>query len=430
MLQGHTLFGLTAAGNTFVVASRPDIASPANPVATARTTGSRAAGSTDAQITAHDFYVTCMGFPDHACPPGVDIEMALELFSARTALVGLGYPEPRLPVRSQQIGTDEHVLVGDGYQVFLVPENDEDCWSEGLDDGAGGIYYPILGQLSVCLPFDHTSLGDYASVADHEYFHAEQFAFPNVYANGDQTALIEGTAAMAGFSIHEPELHRDPQFDLHPLNVDMLSPDYPDPAYQSQDLWVFIGRQAGLGLEYLLPVFTAGARRFQISSALPSGDLHTAYFDMATSNVFEKHETYDGVLSSNCEAEAGLFLPAQIPDLSELSEGDLGPLTSQMIRMTFRDFPLVHISNASGDSNIDFNVYQQGNCSPLPDVFRGEDGSFYEIVLVNTSFNSSAHFKVSIEKTFWYHIGSTVNAQALRGRANSEGSQDARELER
>jgi len=33
-----------------------------------------------------------------------------------------------------------------------------------------------------------------------------------------------------------------------------------------------------------------------------------------------------------------------------------------------------------------------------PDVFRGEAGSFYEIVLVNTSFNSSAHFKVSIEK--------------------------------
>jgi hypothetical protein len=120
---------------------------------------------------------------------------------------------------------------------------------------------------------------------------------------------------------------------------------------------------------------------------------------MATSNVFEKHETYDGVLSSDCEAEADLFLPAQIPELSELSEGDLGPLTSQMIRMTFHDFPLVHISNASGDSNIDFNIYQQGSCSPLPDVFRGQDGSFYGIVLVNTSFNSSAHFKVNIEVT-------------------------------
>jgi hypothetical protein len=217
-----TLFGLTAAGNTFVVASRPDIASPANPVATAR-----AARSADAEMTAHDFYVTCMGFPDHACPRGVDIELALELFSARTALVGLGYPEPRLPVRSQQIGTAEHVLVGDGYQVFLVPENDEDCWSEGLDDGAGGIYYPILGQLVVCLPFDHTSLGDYDSVADHEYFHAEQFAFPNVYANGDQTALIEGTAAMAGFSIHEPELHRNPQFKLHPSTSTSCRPTIP-----------------------------------------------------------------------------------------------------------------------------------------------------------------------------------------------------------
>jgi hypothetical protein len=388
-----TLFGLTAAGNTFVVASRPDIASPANPVETAR-----AARSAHATMTAHDFYVTCIGFPDDACPPGVDIELALELFNARTELIGLGYPEPRLPVRASQIGTGEHVLVGEGYQVFLVPENSAYCWSEALGDGAGGIYYPILGQLFVCLPFDHTSLGDYASVADHEYFHSEQFAFPSVYAHRDQAALIEGTASMAGVSIHEPVLHRDRDFQLHPLDVNILSPDYPDLPYQSQDLWVFIGNQAKLGLEYLIPVFKAGALPSQISSALPGGDdLHTAYFKMATSNAFEKHETYDDVLDSKCVAEFDLF--TKVPNLSELSEGDLAPLSSQMIGLQFFDFPRVRISNTSGDSNIDFNVYEQQNCAPLPDQFQALDGSFYYILLVNTSFDSTAHFKVKLEKT-------------------------------
>jgi len=58
------------------------------------------------------------------------------------------------------------------------------------------------------------------------------------------------------------------------------------------------------------------------------------------------------------------------------------------------------VQNISGDSNIHYKVYKQNDCGPVPGGPRGVDpamaGAFFYIVLANTGFTSSAHYKLQL----------------------------------
>jgi hypothetical protein len=180
----------------------------------------------------------------------------------------------------------------------------------------------------------------------------------------------------------------------------MLASDYPT-VYLSQDLWVYIGRQAGAGLEYLIPVFSSAMTTSAISEALPNGNLRESYFSMATSNLMEKHELYDDFLLPSCVFESFIFLtdPLDTWDLEEPPPGgDLAPLTVHAFQRTFFDFPLLHAANVSGDPNIRLAVYEEGSCERKPDPFRALDGKQYYFVFVNSSFDQAAHWQVSVQR--------------------------------
>jgi hypothetical protein len=392
-----TLQALSVAGHTFTLAARPDVASGS--VAVARL---RDRSATDITMLGHDFNVGCLGYTEHQCPGSSQVEMALELASARTAMLDRGFPEPRLALDVAEVDTTH--VVARGYNVWLAAEGSEFCYVEG--DDVGGVYHPDFAQLFVCLPAGATSLGAYDQVADHEYFHALQFAYGNVLANWAagtiEQFLIEGSAAVAGGSTHAISPRRDLDFAMHVLDVEMRS-TADEHEYEAQDLWVYLGRRAGLGIEYLIPMLDAGATIDAINQHLPGGDLHRRYFDYVANNVFEGPETYDGLLVADCTIQSGMFKdnvgswiqPAPVP------EGDLPPLTARAIFLQWVDpQPGTLVQNISGDSNIHYTVYKQNDCGPVPEGPRRVDpamaGAFFYIVLANTGFTSSAHYKLQL----------------------------------
>jgi hypothetical protein len=169
--------------------------------------------------------------------------------------------------------------------------------------------------------------------------------------------------------------------------------------YASQDLWVYIGRAVGAGLEYLIPVFSSEMTTSAISEAVPNGNLRESYFSMATNNLIEKHELYD-FLPPDCVFESFIFFtdPLDTWDPEEPPPGgDLAPLTVHAFQRTFADFPFVHASNVSGDPNIRLAIYEEGSCERKPDNFRALDGKQYYFVFVNSSFDQAAHWQVGLQ---------------------------------
>ena len=387
-----TLRRIPTTGSVFVIATSPGVTTREN----SATGGSL--GVTHIAMLAHDFYVNCWGFPNDECPGTTQAEMALEMADARRILLDAGYPEPALELELKEIGIMEARVVGIGYVVNVVPDGHDKCFVR--DEIQGGVYYDDDSSLWVCLQEGTTTLP--TSAADHELFHSVQFAFPNVAGSG-QTSLIEGSAAVAMASIHEIGLHRVMDVPaiapMHLLDTEMLTRDYPI-VYRSQDLWVYIGRVAGAGLEYLVPVFESDMTTNGISSATPGGDLKQSYFDMAMNNLIEKHELYDDFLQHDCVFDSFIFFNDPL-DTWELTEpppgGDLAPLTTTAFQRQFFDFPFVHASNSSGDPNIRLAIYEEGSCERLPDNFRALDGKQYYFVFVNTSLDQTAHWQVDVK---------------------------------
>jgi len=87
--------------------------------------------------------------------------------------------------------------------------------------------------------------------------------------------------------------------------------------------------------------------------------------------------------------------PAPVP------EGDLPPLSARAIFLQWLDpQPGTLVQNVAGDSNIHYKVYKQNDCDPVPEGARRVNpaaaGSFFYIVLANTGFTSSAHYKLHL----------------------------------
>jgi hypothetical protein len=178
----------------------------------------------------------------------------------------------------------------------------------------------------------------------HELFHAIQHSYVNVREadrDGDWKWTIEGTAA----SVQNPagSLTRALKWPSRPIDQSMVDEsDYTE--YETQDFWVYFGRQRGLGREYLKGMFENGVDTYD-ADLLFAKDYQTLlgleYWAWTKNQAIEKTFDYDGQLLNPCHIETALIGTPQVliyppVDASPVVEGVLDRLTSAVVKIEFR----------------------------------------------------------------------------------------------
>jgi hypothetical protein len=282
---------------------------------------------TDTSEVAHAFHVTCRGL---RCDSALTDEVEALLTTALTELKAMHYPSPRLSQHLER--TSPHHFVVDGYNVYLVPVEDEACSTNRADPDAShaqGLYSPPERVIYLCMQHVGLQLSDgQRTTLIHEYFHATQHAFDETDAHPDEAWLIEGTAAAAELSyLNDHHMYRNPttitvsgrtdERSWHPIDIGLRSEEEHH-EYEAQDFWVFAGEHQSQDMGWLIRIFDAGATIDAIEASLTGPSLADLYWAWVKNQLMAKTVDYshpadlagrvggedDGGLGPRCQMNA------------------------------------------------------------------------------------------------------------------------------
>jgi hypothetical protein len=358
------------------------------------------------------------------CGPTDEASAATAFQSVHDAMAALGFKSPRLYRRFLTIGLLPPRIEYGPYKLRLRPCSMTAPVSLGLYDA-------VKQEIWVCI--DHNGFGPAADdVLRHEYFHAIQYAYGNVYAAAqDKTRtqwerllwFIEGQATAAAFS--GTHMARETAPPVRVIDFSLLDDkDLPGRRtalleYRAQDFWVYLGRRLGRGLDYLIPFLEEGplpadvdeTLRDEIGSAdLP--DLGTAFWEWSKNQVYEKTlDLGNQVLGPSCEfnidvttADGLVYDPHNLPPSS--SPYPLNPLASRVVKVMFEApasyTAYVQVQSPSPDVRV--KAYEDGkpDCQREPesretrvDIQQGTPKSFY-VLFSNTGFSQAVEAQISV----------------------------------
>ena len=178
---------------------------------------------------------------------------------------------------------------------------------------------------------------------------------------------------------------------LHPINVGLLATHYLHEdgsdwiEYRAQDFWVYFGLKAGLGLDYLMPLFDRGAGP-EAADAFFAQEHQTSlgaeYWSWVKNQAMEKTIDFGGRLTDPCRIQADVIgTPKQLLypplDAPPWVEGSLPRLTSEVVRIIFSGENLgqttvrAEVTEGTLDQ-LSYKVYVDGEagCSELADDAR------------------------------------------------------------
>jgi len=265
----------------------------------------------------------------------------------------------------------------------------------------------------------------------HEYFHATQYAYPNVLADyrsgAEKGWIIEGTAEAAIGSYFGTEMARSDDYPLRRIDIPLES-EADDHEYEVQDFWVYLGRRLNQGLDYLIPFFEAGSTTADVDSVLRATyglELGKVYWDYVKNQLMVEEDIViademSGACSLVDEAyqggpvELSRFGGAEYETETDIASGTLGPYESRYINLAFDaevDLELWHNlwertwegfyrADDESSSPTQYKAYKRNgpNCSPSiygRDSFEQEEGALYDIVVTNLT-NQTKDYEVYI----------------------------------
>jgi hypothetical protein len=392
-----TLSALKPSGLTVVLVSNPIY----EPIPTATAALALTA------VLPKSFSVSCHDAFTYACTPANKDWVRDELERAYVDFVTtLGFMPPALNSHYGEFtGSLQQARLGIAEVYYNILIRDGPC-----RDNGGGEYDAGTEVLVICLKPNVAPGITETETVRHEFFHAIQYAYPNLALDWDAPNvdwLIEGTATAAERS--SSPLKRRIAETRHPITV-MLT-DFEN-RYRAQDFWVYTFLTRRQSIAYLRPIFEAGGTPEKIYSALALGD---AYWAWIKNQAFEKTERAidyeedgnDGFQYPTCVLEHSLVDPPlgmYYPTERQI-KGRLTPLTSAVVAITFEQ-PAQGVSvwaqTKYMSSDLRYKVYDQEGQANCAGVRDGERTLFINtpavryVVVSNVSATDTLDFVVGV----------------------------------
>jgi hypothetical protein len=306
-----------------------------------------------------------------------------------------------------------------GYTAYIEPHDYGFCQS----DNAGGYFNREEGRLVLCL---NPAVGldpDYVQILIHEYFHATEYGYSEVYTDyedgKDKDWIIEGMAKAAEESYFGTDMVRSTVggtwVELHKVDRSMASENGLD-AYFAQDYWVLYGQMFGRGMEYFKEILVEGATTEDVATALGDGKRLETYWDWAKNQAMEKGLDFNGALGTSCNLETQVvdqinLFPFQW-DSYGFHDVILDPLTSVVVQVTFDlnydfaagvVFPTDPAQLPDADQALRYKFYQEGEagCEAVPDSDRVyldvSTGDTYYVLISNIDKDDTFLYTVYFE---------------------------------
>ena len=393
------------------------------------------------------FEVTCIGFSltDVDCTDSLKTAIEVELEDSYNTYTGLGFPEPRLQKEDGifQVELRPYYDFGDSDNDSAVCETEPDPNKYNF----GGLYEAEGKTIIVCIP-EEGATDDVLNLVRHEYFHATQYAYSAVLNGTNDDWVTESTAEAAVES--SGTMTRDATRSLRVLEAPLTKGESGSLEYNAQDFWVYVGREWGLGLDFLIDLFQRGASTSDVDAALqadwPGGmTLGDAYWEFARSQAFEYNvEIVDNpiTLRDKCEWDPDVIGLEEIvyryPSPPDEQTFTLEPLSSKMFKLAFNPLPDAaymagYDVRSPGGSGLRAVSYE-GGVSPCSNVSSsltenitveaGQDAVYF-LLVSNTSLDAARDVTLSflpdqagIEIVepgdgLTYDEGSTINFLAI-----------------
>lgn len=351
------------------------------------------------------------------CGDGDKTAAASALETVYNDLIDLGFATPRLYRRPERIVVHQNIalVVPGPYVIELRP-----C----SQPGPAGRYILSTKKAWACIGTNGFDSGR-VDVVRHEYFHATQFAYPEVLAKSASYEgwWVEGQASASERSV--PTLMRDSR-GVRDIDVSLVSKTG---KYQAQDFWIFLGMNLGRNLDYMIEFLEEGPTAQQANAAIQAefpqeGDLGDVYWEWVKNQILEKSiDIGGGVLGNPCELETlngdyrALSRPSSNPtgappviDFNLLTPPDdasyqMEPLSSVLVQLDFMPLPnadytaRVEVISSSNDIEskfYDLNDAGTPDCVNDPDSYslttvipKGIPKSYY-VLIANTDLIGSA----------------------------------------
>jgi hypothetical protein len=320
-----------------------------------------------AQLTAdgYDFFLRCVSLNNF---PGCSASRQLihDAFVAAydDFVIGQGYPRPYLnawegsfagvPTMPDRPETPvPYVNGGTVLGTIQITPEEEPCSNMGVRQEAGS-YNPADFNITICVDrrtggVDRTSpqpklLDKVVATIRHELFHAIQHSYVNVRAAdrlGDRLWTLDGTAA----SVQNPAgtLTRALKYPLRRIDRSLVDEqDYLE--YQTQDFWIYFGREQSLAIAYFKGMFENGVDTYAADLLFANQyqtSLGLEYWAWAKNQVMEKSFDFDDRLFQPCHIEAQVIEDVKVlwydftefPVFEPTLGGDLERLTSAVVQI-------------------------------------------------------------------------------------------------
>lgn len=399
-LFAFTLAQLTAEGVHTVLVSHPN-----HELLAFTPTG--AVSSANPAATSFEVDCTWVLLPTAACSEANIAALKSQLFSAYTNFKTLGFREPALNrgVAAFTAGGEKPTLalLDRFYTVYIRPAP---C-SDKL-----GRFDPTTRTLEICVGAGTGVDAQVIRTLRHELFHAIQYAYPGLqadFARPIRNWVVEGTAAAAENSTGP--LLRSPDFAARNLNHRLFYSHQSDEvAYQTQDFWVYLGQEQGVQLNYLIPIFEAGADLVDVNGMM-GGNLGGNYWNWVKNQYYEKENTLNGALTKGaCTAEEALanhtLTGYGLVDPNEkIWPGTLDRLGAAVYWVSIDDVLPNLTAFVTGNAAIRYKIYRdgRGGCtavadSDLVDFTELTPSDTLIVLIANTSISASANYQVRVSR--------------------------------
>ncbi len=361
-----------------------------------------------------EFLVQCVGFAS-GCGATEEMKVREKLVQAYKKFESQGFPAPALDhVTDIWISTNGSFEITSSFsykQIYIRSSADPVCHEQGHHVRA--YYNPNIADGIIVFCIDPAggfpNDDELEDLANHELFHAIQYAYPDNYTGKLNEWVREGTATAAESS--EQHMYRRTSRPLRNLSKKLAQEGETQPEslypYQAQDFWIHLftstnpfGQKRDLNVGMLGPLIENGLSTDSVASYLANNndltfdDLGQEYWIWAKNQVIEKTDvTFDNTLQNPCKLEglasvaAEMNYPAQDQVVNSLES-----LQSELIKIIFsdpenptEDFNDIRVI-AEGE-NIKYKVYLvedvatdplllEQNCVDLPD--GGELGRSFD----------------------------------------------------
>ncbi len=349
--QNASLFAklpfVTAAGTTFVLVESPDLESPPN-----------AAAIQASAATTNTFTVACALFTKPTdCTLATENQVAAMLDAIYQRMTQhFSFTRPRILDHNYQVIVTQSYSVTSPnlhFDVFIYPSTTKSC------KGAAGYYERNSGSLVFCYDPTVGIDSNAEKVMVHEYFHATQYAYAEVWDDYDlwkfdKAWIIEGMATATMESYYHESMQRTFYFgenELHKVDIDLRTGkwgDEPLDEYLAQDFWVYLGQHELQGLAMLGTLLDVGGatsggmiRAIQATQHEQFADLYWAWVKnqvientINTGGPGETCKLSEEALSPGAPVE----FPASetfFPFNTQSAYDTLPPLTAKVIEINF-----------------------------------------------------------------------------------------------